>query len=278
MDSGETGQLEELLRGRLNAFIHRTSPWHHAIHSILRRAREHDWRVFVFGGTLRDLLTHPETATPRDLDLVVSGTTSDRLRSVFSSEVMRVTRFGGLHLNLHEQPVDIWTLDSTWAFRERLVAGCDFADLPKTTFLNVEAVVAELTEQPGRPRTVYSQGFFRGIQERQVEINLEHNPFPSLCVVRALITAQRLQFSLGPRLVRFILHHGMRTPLEELEAVQLPHYGHIRLDRHELHSLLGSMREQASTLKVRPVSLPRKQQLERPSRWNLGAVPDKVHR
>jgi hypothetical protein len=107
-----------------------------------------------------------------------------------------------------------------------------------------------------------------------VEINLEDNPFPSLCVVRSLLTAQRLRFSLGPRLVRYILHYGKLIPLEELEAVQMPHYGKVRLDRHKLHSFLTLMREQASTMKIRPVSLPHERQLDWHSTWSQAPVSD----
>jgi hypothetical protein len=276
MDNVDTRQLEFLLRRRLSAFIHRSSPWRPALRSLLETTQDRDWTVFVFGGTLRDLLALSPTTIPRDLDLVVGGTTRESLQTTFNRKVVRVNRFGGLHLLIHKLPVDIWTLDSTWAFRERLVHGGDFSDLPRTTFLNVEAIAAEFRAQPGRPRTVYSQGFFRGIQERQVEINLEDNPFPALCVVRALLTARRLQFSLGPRLVRFILHHAGQIPFEELEAVQCSHYGRVRIDRHELHILLALMREQASSMKVRPVALPRERQLDLRSWWNEATATDEV--
>ncbi|WP_152622197.1 hypothetical protein [Archangium violaceum] len=244
---------------------------------MLETSQEQNWTVFVFGGTLRDLLALSPTTVPRDLDLVVAGTTTEALQSAFGQKVVRVNRFGGLHLLIQKLPVDIWTLDSTWAFRERLVHGCDFAALPRTTFLNVEAITAEFQAQPGRPRTVYSQGFFRGIQERQVEINLEDNPFPALCVIRALLTAKRLHFSLGPRLVRFILHHAGRIPFEELEAVQRSHYGRVRLDRHELHLLSNLIREQAGSMKVHPIALPRERQLDLRSQWSEAATPDEVY-
>jgi hypothetical protein len=254
-------QLEFRLRRRLSAFIHRESVWRPALRSLREKTQDRGWTIFVFGGTLRDLLALAPSTVPRDLDLVVAGTTRESLESVFKRELVRVNRFGGLHLVTHKLPVDMWTLDSTWAFRERLVYGRDFSDLPRTTFLNVEAIAAEFHTQPGRARTVYTRGFFRGIQERQVEINLEDNPFPALCIVRSLITAQRLRFSLGPRLVRFILHHARRIPIEELEAIQRSHYGRIRLNRHQLHALTVLIREQASHIKIRPVMMPHEQQL-----------------
>lgn len=268
MDSALLHNPEELLRRRLSSFVARAYPWHRAISTILQRARVRGWTIFVFGGTLRDLVALSPAVAPRDLDLVVSGASSEALQAAFADELLRVTRFGGLHLHLHKLPVDIWPLESTWAFRERLVPGGDFADLPRTTFLNVEAVAAELDTTPGRRRRIYHQAFFSGIQERMLEINLEHNPYPGLCVVRSLITARRLQFSLGPRLARFIAHHGTLLPMEELEAIQLSHYGRIRLDRDHLQRLVGVVRKEAgATKKPRPVSLPRAHRLEWHSWW-----------
>ncbi|MGZ3457113.1 MAG: hypothetical protein ACXU86_01270 [Archangium sp.] len=264
------------MRKRLSAFVTRASLWRPALQSVLQRTQENGWTVFVFGGTLRDLLAVSATAVPRDLDLVVSGTTREALHAAFSSDVVRVNRFGGLHLLVHKLPVDIWTLESTWAFREQLVFGSDFAELPKTTFLNVEAVAAELGGQSGRRRRVYAEGFFQAIRDRQVEINLEDNPYPGLCVVRSIITAQRLGFSLGPKLVSYILHHGSRIPLEELESIQLSHYGHLRLDRHALHALLTLVRKQAGSKKVRCVSLPQVQQVDWYTGGSYVVAPDEV--
>ncbi|RYD72359.1 MAG: hypothetical protein EOP84_23290, partial [Verrucomicrobiaceae bacterium] len=45
------------LRRRLSGFVTRApNPWHRAMRTLLDVFREHDWQVFVFGGTLRDLL------------------------------------------------------------------------------------------------------------------------------------------------------------------------------------------------------------------------------
>lgn len=239
MDDISTQPQREILRERLSRFVTRASPWRAALQDVLEMTQKREWSVFVFGGTLRDLLAVSAMAVPRDLDLVVSGPTGKELREVFAPQVVRETRFGGLHLHVRKLPVDIWTIESTWAFREGRVSGQDFEALPKTTFLNVEAITAELSATSGRARRIYSHGFFEAIRDRLLEINLEDNPYPALCVVRSLITARQLDFAMGPRLIQYLHHHGSRIALEEMEAVQRAHYGHVRLDREQLHSLLG---------------------------------------
>ncbi len=269
MDRIVTTDPEGALRRRLSDFITRSSPWHHSVNALLKKVRAHKWKVFVFGGALRDLVTISPTVAPRDLDLVVAGATSEDLQAAFATELIRVNRFGGLNLLIHKLPVDIWTLESTWAFRHGRVSGGDFMDLPKTTFLNVEAIAAELDTQPGRARQVYGRTFFRSIQERLLEINLEENPFPGLCVVRSLVIARKLNFAIGPRLIRFIAHHGSRMDVEEFEAMQLTHYGRIRINRPELQQALRTVREKSRSVKLRPVELPKAKQLD----WDFGRWP-----
>ncbi|WP_375755081.1 hypothetical protein [Corallococcus exercitus] len=233
--------------------------------TLLGVFREHDWQVFVFGGTLRDLLAVSATAAPRDVDLVVAGATGDALRAAFSRELVRVNRFGGLSLQVQKLPVDIWTLEATWAFQQKLVPGGDFAHLPQTTFLNVEAVAAELDTRKGRARRVYGETFFRAVREQVLEINLEENPYAGLCVVRSLLTARKLQYALGPRLARYIAHHGARIDAAELEAIQLSHYGCVRLDRDQLMQLIRVVSGKVAVTRPRPIELPRARQLA----WKL---------
>jgi hypothetical protein len=151
---------------------------------------------------------------------------------------------------------DVWPLAETWALRERLVPPLGGSSLPRSTFLNVEAVATELQVSPGRPRTLHAHGFFEGILSRTLDINLEANPFPALCIVRGLITAARLGFAIGPRLAAYIECHSGRVPLEELVAVQLAHYGRIQASQEELHAWLRAVCDQHRCAPSRPVELP----------------------
>ncbi|WP_223639328.1 hypothetical protein [Corallococcus sp. EGB] len=233
--------------------------------TLLDVFRAHDWEVFVFGGTLRDLLAVSATAAPRDVDLVVAGATGEALRAAFARQLVRVNRFGGLRLQVQKLPVDIWTLESTWAFQQKLVPGGDFAQLPRTTFLNVEAVAAEMDTRKGRARQVYGDAFFRAVREQVLEINLEENPYAGLCVVRSLLTARKLHYALGPRLARYLAHHGSRIDGAELEAIQRSHYGRVHLGRDQLMRLIRIVSGRATATRPRPIELPRARQLE----WTL---------
>lgn len=204
---------------------------------------------------------------PRDIDVVVGYTTNEDLTMTLMDRLTRRTRFGGLHLNSGGWLFDVWPLQETWAFREGHVTCQGFSDLPKTTFLDVEAVAVELNPKRGTARRVYTNGFFEAISSRTIDINLEENPCPELCVVRSLITAAKLGFALGPRLARYVAYHGKKASMEELVEFQQSHYGHVYCCRDELSVWIKSIEQQARHSKrlVARLPLPSHRQLKL---WN----------
>jgi hypothetical protein len=213
-------------------------------------------QAFLFGGTLRDLMVCGASAIPRDVDVVVGDISSQALRAALASHLDRETRFGGLRLEVEGWFFDVWTLKDTWAFRQGILKHQSFQDLPKTTFLNVEAVAADLNVRRGQKRCVYANGFFEGLLSRTVEINLEENPFPELCVVRSLITAAELGYAIGPRLSRYLVHYGTKAPMEQLIHVQESHYGRIRCSEGRLASWIDAIRIQLRTSSKTSARLP----------------------
>ena len=158
-------------------------------------------------------MVHGAGTEPRDVDVVVDGASIEDLTKLFQDVVVRRTRFGGLHLNVRGWMVDVWPLSDTWALRELGVGSRDFQALTRTTFLNVEAVVIDLTNHRRMGRQIYSSGFFEAIRGRALDINLEENPFPELCAIRALVTASKLRYGLSKRLASYVAHHVGTAPL-----------------------------------------------------------------
>lgn len=207
--------------------------WSEPIVRTLWDIRRASIQAVFFGGTLRSLLLsrlqNQRLGRPRDVDIVVAGTSLDALRERFRSFITRETRFGGLRLERMDWQFDVWPLHSTWAFLEdRTLRPC-FSALPRTTFFNLEAIAVDVWGSPGRPRAIYSADdqFFEGILSQTIEINRQTNPFPSLCVVRALVMASSVRFAIGPRLAHYLVVNGSDLSDAELEEVQLKHYGQI---------------------------------------------------
>ena len=228
--------LKAMLRAEVDSFCRRQDAPREAVAEITEVIRRNGWRAVLFGGTLRSLLVsrfvHQRAGRPRDVDIVIQGPQLKILRQLFAKLITRETRFGGLQLRQAEWLFDVWPLDRTWAIVEDKVRLPSFAYLPRTTFLNVEAVAVDVwPTTPGQEREIYSgdDQFFRAIIDRVVEVNRIENPFPQLCVVRSLVMTHDLGFRMGPKLARYIADHGPTIPDDEMERIQEKHYGLIRV-------------------------------------------------
>src|ERR1700752_117869 len=134
--------LQSVLNVRLERFLRAGS--RSEIRDLFVRWQQEGWDAFLFGGILRDLMILGVDDEPRDIDVVVANRSTEELRKSLSPHIVRETRFGGLHVWIANRHFDIWSLEQTWGLRH-------FQDLPqapvvlaKTTFLNVEAIVAGL--------------------------------------------------------------------------------------------------------------------------------------
>lgn len=211
--------------------------WSKPVVETLQRLRAANIRGVFFGGTLRSLilsrLQSGQFGRPRDIDIVVSGTTIEQLRQHFHDSVRRETRFGGLQIERMSWQFDVWPLEQTWAFRNSEELAPHFSKLPFTTFFNLEAIAVDIWAPPGQQRSVYSgdDQFFDGILDRMLEINREENPFPVLCIVRALVFASHTGFSIGPRLAHYLVEHAVGVSDDELAEVQVKHYGRERIEQ-----------------------------------------------
>jgi hypothetical protein len=183
-------------------------------------------------------------AAPRDLDIVLAQNCVAEVKAELSAHVERTNRFGGLHLSIHEWDVDVWSLEQTWAFRNDDRFEVTFEDLPKTTFLDVDAVAVSIAEGASH---VHENGFFDAIRAETVGLNYRPNPYPALCAVRALDIAQRLDFSLDAELVSYILKTVREHSTSALVEAQESHFGEVRLPLSALNRIIRTLREGYNT-------------------------------
>ncbi len=233
--------LLKRLRNEVARFYRRDNRlWKEPVVSMLRSLQQANLEAVFFGGTLRSLLVSrvigKRQGRPRDIDIVISGGSIDCIREFIEDKIERETRFGGVHVREREWHFDLWPLERTWAFVNDAEPNPAFTELPKTTFLNMEAIAVEVWPKPGKPRQVYTgdEQFFDGLLKKLLEINREDNPFPALCVVRALVMASHINFDIGPKLARYIVMHGEGMTCADLRDVQQAHYGRQRQDVAEL--------------------------------------------
>jgi len=252
-------QSIHLLRTLFGHFVNSRAVYRRPLHRFFHELHDAQLSAVVFGGTLRDLVLRGVSEQPRDVDVVVDAQSLESIESLFRNYVKKRTRFGGLHLNVGLWPIDIWALPHTWALRERDRTKVTFSDLPGTTFLDVEAVAAEIWPASGHPRQIFESGFFSAIEKRTLGINHAANPFPELCVVRSLLTAARLDFRLASNLVEYVVKIGTELTARDLETIQTGHYGKVRCDGIIMRSWIDFLANVAGRDKVSaqlPVSKP----------------------
>ena len=274
-------ELKKQLLSEVARFYRRDGRlWKEPIVQTLRELRDTSAQAVFFGGTPRALLIsrlfRRKLGRPRDVDIVVSGITIDRLRERFQEIIARQTRFGGLQLRRREWQFDLWPLHETWAFVRDSITTPDFSALPSTTFFNLEAIAVEVWARPGQSREVFSgtDQFFEGILTRTLEINREENPYPELCVVRALILAASLDFKIGPRLAGYIASRGADLAAGQLEDIQHGHYGRVTTDGTRLREWIARVAEVYSRDHSMAVRLPIPRQLEF---WPENDGPPSIH-
>ena len=248
--------LKAVLQRRAAEFLAAEAAHRNPLKPLLQEIGRLGQTAFLFGGTLRDLMLRGLSHDPHDVDIVVAKLTPDLL-SYLRPYVRRKTRFGGLEVSIGHWDLDIWELSDTWAFREGLVPGGSFGDLPKTTFLNVQAIAAEVPSSNGATVRLAEHGFFRAIRHRTVDINFEDNPFPSRCVLSALTTAYSLDFALAPKLIQYVLHYGAKVDLEELCLYQARRHGRCLYGRDVLQAWITHLAKSRREAPSMPVALPR---------------------
>jgi hypothetical protein len=189
--------------------------------------------VAIVGGALRDWLLGYE---PRDLDLVVDVGHS-ALADVLEPLAERRTRFGGYHLRVGGCQLDIWSLETTWAFNSlALHKQPILPELPRTAFFNLDAVALRLSDGE-----VFECGFFDGIERRVLSVVFEKNPFPALCVVRAFGLAKRYGLGLDSGVVSYVRRVAeLGVTWDELNKAQLSHYGVARVTPADVLPLIPS--------------------------------------
>lgn len=189
---------EARLRASLAWHLAGRSPWREPLMAALAAIGSPP--VYLFGGLIRDVALYGAAANPRDVDLVVAGLSVAELGSAVRRWQISVTSFGGLELLVEGTRVDIWRLEDTWAFRKGWLSPISIEFLPKTTYLKLQAVVAQLRYDGPTPGVIHQNGFYEALNCDCVEINCANVPAVETSLLRAVFLAEQLGRRLGPQL------------------------------------------------------------------------------
>jgi hypothetical protein len=255
MVDSKTQQMKRDLRARLGRFVATDSKRYYPhLYKVLKDIRNNNYPAFLCGGAVRNMLLC-NSSIPRDLDIILGYVSRERLEALFPNYVKGKTSLGGLKLQVKDWSIDMWLIQDTWAFKEGKIEGKGFSDYPRITFLNIDAIAIQLFSKRRQKREIYSNGFFKAIAERTIELNFEENPAPAECIVRALQTANRFKFVIGPRLARYMISYTNQTDIEELAEIYQRRYMNAHMTVEKLRNCFKSIKTQMQASKNRPVKV-----------------------
>jgi hypothetical protein len=247
----DTNQVEEVLADRLSAVSLSNdagkSPLNTEICEVLGRAVERNYRIFLVGGLLRDLVFRHKSPRPRDVDFMVFGPSERELEELYSDMICARTSLGGLRLQKQSTEsaktvFDVWRMEDTWAFKGH-TAKVSLRAFLRTPFLNLDSVAAEWVIKYQR-WSIHENGFWEGASTRTLDINHEPNPKPLLCAIRTIALARRYELRLSSRLAKYVTSRISSSSDSEMKNVQLAHFGKTVLSTFFLMQTLSVIKGQ----------------------------------
>ncbi len=184
--------------------------------------------VFIFSGIIRDYFLFKEHMPFRDIDLIIEDDLV--LEKEFDNLDYTKNSFGGYKIKFDNIVVDLWVIKNTWALnRGQLKFEFDYLNtLPETTFFNFSSIIYSLNNKT----FIIGKDFLRFLRDKKIELVLEENPYPDLCIVNSFYYSDRLNLSIGDKLRSYLKSNF--EPEDNLENIQLKHFGHILYSSNSL--------------------------------------------
>lgn len=176
--------------------------------------------VLIFSGITRDFFLN-KYLDIRDLDLVVYN--YDERLDVFCRKFKySLNSFGGYKIDIDGFQIDLWKLEDTWAIRNAKVPRQLFNDylLPQTSFFNFSSIVYDYSKK----NFIFSHDFLTFLSNKKIDLVLEDNPQPQLCIVNAIYYKNKLNLELAYNLKRYIVMNFDRYTKEDYRYIQIKHF------------------------------------------------------
>ena len=213
--------IEELLPLRIELYFSKSKRsidfWHN-LKSITQ--------CYIFGGFIVDFLQSKKFH--RDIDIVVNSLNAESIQLIRKYNGIK-NSFGGYKLNIDGANIDLWDIKDTWAIKKMNYLDFDlFAILPSTSFFNSTAILYSIQEG----RLIYNNKFLDFINQRNLDILFEDNPYPELCIIKSY-QSYCDGINLSSQLKRYIATKFYKAN-EKLISVQIRHYGEIKYSENDL--------------------------------------------
>ncbi len=182
-------------------------------------------KTYIFSGIIRDYFLDRKVM-PRDLDLVIGSSCSTCIEEIAEKYPHRRNSYGGYKFFIDKTTIDVWLLDNTWALtNNKLQEKFLFRDLELvgSSFFNFSSVLFSLSDCSFQ----YNRNFIDFLDSHTIDIVLEENPLPQLCVVNILYYKRKLMCSVSERIKEYYLRNFPCFSEEDYDAIQVKHFGQV---------------------------------------------------
>lgn len=195
--------------------------------------------LYLFSGIIRDYFVKVTEGFKdfdieiRDIDLVYDKKNIP-IESILQDYEYKKNSFGGYKIRIGDTDIDLWYLYDTWGLKQRnfSIKQSTVADLPKTTFFNFSSIVYSLNEET----FIYDKPFLNFIKKKEIDIVLEENPYPELCVINSIYYHQRINYNLSDNLKKYLSKYIKEIQVDKLISVQKKHFKEERISKQEINS------------------------------------------
>lgn len=185
------------IRGNLKEYLN-----HHPIADQLFMKLYNIGELYLIGGVLREFLETGDIENVRDIDLVISTKKVGQFHEICAKYHTKKNSFGGYKINCDDFTIDLWRIESTWAYKKNIIK-CSEEDylknLPYTVFYNMDSLVYDIKNN------IWYDDLYKETKESNVlDIVLEENPHVDLNILRGMIFQNRYHMKYSERLKKLI--------------------------------------------------------------------------
>lgn len=193
--------IREKLRDRFNCVLDSEPILRGIIYDVLLNGC-----AYIVGGFVRDVINGRDS---RDLDIIVDIPPSElkRILEEYNCEEY-INRLGGAKLKLQHVEVDVWAIDTNWAFANNLVKlneNDKLNSIAKGCFYNYDALVV------GIPKYMYSLKYYNDFLEKK-ELDIiqrqslykKLNPTVEANILRAIYIQKQYSINYSKNLIDYL--------------------------------------------------------------------------
>ena len=149
--------------------------------------------IIFFGGSIRDLyLANENKNSPRDYDVVINlNRNITEFENFLESHEHKKNRFDGYKIIVGNTEFDIWRIEKTWAFNNKLLEN-EERNLIESVYLSVDGIAYNYNK-----KILYDNVLKDTDDRKEINIVLKNNPQKELNLLRGLIFKEKYNYNLS---------------------------------------------------------------------------------